>query len=112
ATQRRARELGLTGWVCNRTDGSVYLEAHGPQAALDALLDWLREGPPLARVDELCVEEGSGGPSEDFEIRADRYCRGGAPAVSAGGRAAIAGSPTGPRSAQGAHRWRPAGFQS
>lgn len=71
ATQRRARELGLTGWVCNRTDGSVYLEAQGPQAALDALLDWLREGPPLARVDELCVEEGSGGPSEDFEIRAD-----------------------------------------
>lgn len=52
-TRDMAASLGLTGWVANRSDGSVEVVAEGPRPALDQLLDWLRRGPPLARVDEV-----------------------------------------------------------
>jgi acylphosphatase len=54
ATARReAQRLGLTGWVRNRDDGAVELEAEGEPAALEALVAWLRRGPPVARVVSL-----------------------------------------------------------
>lgn len=51
ACAERARQLGLTGWVRNRLDGSVEALAQGAEASLDALRDWMRSGPPGARVD-------------------------------------------------------------
>ena len=48
-----ASELGLTGWVANRYDGSVEVVAEGPRAALDRLLEVLQQGPPMARVDQV-----------------------------------------------------------
>jgi acylphosphatase len=53
ATCRRARQLGLAGQALNRADGSVEVVAEGPAEALAALEAWLREGPPLARVERL-----------------------------------------------------------
>ena len=50
-----AERLGLAGWVRNRPDGRVELEAEGPDEALDALLAFCRRGPQHARVDELVV---------------------------------------------------------
>jgi len=50
---RAAAELPLTGWVANESDGSVRCVAEGPRAALDALLERLREGPQGARVDHV-----------------------------------------------------------
>jgi acylphosphatase len=48
-----AQELGLTGFVENRPDGSVHVEAEGPPAMLDRLEAYLRRGPRMARVDQL-----------------------------------------------------------
>jgi acylphosphatase len=48
-----AQELGLTGFVWNRPDGSVYVEAEGSPAMLDRLEAYLRRGPRMARVEEL-----------------------------------------------------------
>ncbi len=45
-----ARELGLAGWVRNRADRSVEALAHGPAAAVEALVAACRSGPPAARV--------------------------------------------------------------
>ncbi|MDR0452933.1 MAG: acylphosphatase [Treponema sp.] len=50
------RRLGLSGWVRNNPDGSVEVWAEGPEARLDALIEWLRHGPPYARVDSLDYE--------------------------------------------------------
>jgi len=50
STQRKARDLGLTGWVRNLEDGSVELEAQGTSSVLDALETWCRRGPALAKV--------------------------------------------------------------
>ena len=70
-----ARRLGLSGWARNRTDGSVEILAEGDPAAIDRLVAWCREGPPLARVRsvERSVEAIPPGAEtelgSDFEIR-------------------------------------------
>jgi acylphosphatase len=51
-----AQELGLAGFVENRADGSVYVEAEGPPAMLDRMEAFLRRGPRLAQVEELKSE--------------------------------------------------------
>jgi acylphosphatase len=53
-----ARGLGLAGWVRNLPDGRVEALAEGPRPALEALADWCRRGPPLARVDALDLRWG------------------------------------------------------
>ncbi|WP_428263598.1 acylphosphatase [Haliangium sp.] len=69
-TQERAQSLGLTGWVSNKPDGSVELEAQGPKAKLDALAAWCRRGPPNARVDAVAVTPIALVPDErGFQIR-------------------------------------------
>ena len=55
-TERRAAELGLTGWVRNHDDGSVRLEAQGPSGAVEELVAWLHQGPTHARVDDVRVD--------------------------------------------------------
>ncbi len=55
STQKRAVELGVSGWVRNLDNGSVELEAEGEDAAVDALLRWCHMGPPSARVDHVDV---------------------------------------------------------
>ena len=47
---RRAGSLGIAGWVRNRPDGAVELEAEGARARLECLLEAAREGPVGARV--------------------------------------------------------------
>jgi acylphosphatase len=56
-TVDEARDRGLTGWVRNRADGSVELEAQGDDAHVAALLAWCAHGPPAARVSDVAVEE-------------------------------------------------------
>jgi acylphosphatase len=48
-----ARRLGLSGWVRNVMDGDVEVWAEGSPEKLEALLLWLRRGPPGARVDRV-----------------------------------------------------------
>jgi acylphosphatase len=51
---RHAQQLGLAGSVRNLLDGrTVRVEAEGERAALEALLERLRRGPFLARVDAV-----------------------------------------------------------
>ena len=51
---REATRLGVTGWVRNRTDGSVEALIQGQASTLQALVEWARRGPPAARVE--CVD--------------------------------------------------------
>jgi acylphosphatase len=50
---RTAQRTGLTGWVRNLRDGRVEILAAGDEAALNALVEGAREGPPLARVEHV-----------------------------------------------------------
>jgi acylphosphatase len=74
SARQAARRLGLTGWVRNRADGAVELEAEGPAAAVDELLAWLSSGPPGASVEsmdvvELGVPDAEAPAGAWFEIR-------------------------------------------
>ena len=57
---RRARALGLTGWVRNRADGGVEIEAEGDRVALGAFLEALRQGPSASRVTNVDAEWADG----------------------------------------------------
>jgi acylphosphatase len=50
-----ARRLGLQGYVRNRYDGAVEVEAEGSSGDLDRFLEVLRQGPRLARVRDVHV---------------------------------------------------------
>jgi DNA ligase D-like protein (predicted 3'-phosphoesterase) len=69
ATRRRALELGLRGWVRNQPDGTVAVHAEGAPAALQALEELLREGPPGARVSSVSIEPVRVEGHEQFAIR-------------------------------------------
>jgi acylphosphatase len=66
--ERKARSLGLTGWVRNRPDGSVEAVIQGPAGAVETMTNWARQGPPSAVVSEVAVSEASGEFS-GFEVR-------------------------------------------
>ncbi|PIR82694.1 acylphosphatase [Candidatus Kaiserbacteria bacterium CG10_big_fil_rev_8_21_14_0_10_59_10] len=55
-TKRKARSLGLRGYVRNMDDGSVEVVAQGPREDLEKLVAHLRRGPLLARVERVDVE--------------------------------------------------------
>ena len=70
ATQDEARRLGLTGWVRNLRDGAVALEAQGAVDAVEKLVAWCHQGPPLAEVSSVEIGELSPVPGETgFAIR-------------------------------------------
>jgi acylphosphatase len=67
---RRARSLGLRGWVRNRPDGSVECIAEGPRADLDTLLAEMRKGPPSAGVKSVdAAFEPARGDVARFDVR-------------------------------------------
>mgnify|MGYP001770158281 CR=1 FL=1 len=56
-THKAAVEMGIQGFVKNRPDGSVYIEAEGEESPLSAFIGWCHKGPAWARVDEVEVQE-------------------------------------------------------
>ena len=68
-TKLRARELGLAGWVQNLPDGRVDVWVEGPATGVEEMVDWLRSGPPAARVSALDVRVVEPALFERFEVR-------------------------------------------
>ena len=69
-TQRRAADLGLVGYVRNRSDGSVEFVAEGTRDALERLVDEVRLGPSSAVVDNVDAQWSTPtGEYHRFEIR-------------------------------------------
>jgi acylphosphatase len=58
SAKHQARYLGIKGFIQNRVDGSVYVEAEGDSAALVEFVKWCKKGPPFSEVEEVRVQEG------------------------------------------------------
>jgi acylphosphatase len=71
ATVEAAGRLGVTGWVRNRTDGGVELEAEGTEEAVEALLAFCRRGPEAARVEEVVVKHHPVRGDTGFRVEED-----------------------------------------
>jgi acylphosphatase len=62
ATREEAQRLGLRGHARNLADGRVEVVATGADEAIEVLAQWLRHGPPMARVADVersVAEDGS-----------------------------------------------------
>ncbi len=53
STRAQAQRLGLDGSAVNLADGRVEVVASGTLEAIDALEQWLRQGPPAAEVEAV-----------------------------------------------------------
>ncbi len=66
---KKAKELGITGWVKNTPDGRVETIFEGEKESVEKMVDWVRIGPAFARVDKLDVLwEDCKGEFRNFEI--------------------------------------------
>ena len=63
----KARELGVSGWVRNRIDGSIEALVAGDTAAVEELLRLCRRGPRMAEV--VSIEEDLADPPDHFGFR-------------------------------------------
>ena len=57
STARQAEQWGLRGFAKNLPDGRVEVLAMGNAAAVTQLADWLRHGPPRARVTDVAGQD-------------------------------------------------------
>lgn len=68
STRHEARRLNLTGHAANLPDGRVEVLACGRPEDLDRLAEWLRRGPPGARVDKVVAETAEQPAPAGFRI--------------------------------------------
>lgn len=57
---RKANELGVTGWVRNRFDGTVEAVLQGNAADTGYLIEWIKAGPGASVVERLQCEPAEG----------------------------------------------------
>lgn len=68
ATQNKANELELTGWVKNCRDGAVEGAAQGNREALATFTSWLWQGPSYACVNKVETWEETESTQKGFRI--------------------------------------------
>jgi acylphosphatase len=57
STEKIAKEIGVTGFVKNQSDGKVYIEAQGTEEQLNKLCAWCKRGPERAVVEKIDCQE-------------------------------------------------------
>ncbi len=55
-TRSKADELGVRGTVRNLADGGVEIVCEGEEGAIQSLIDWAKQGPRGALVEQVDVE--------------------------------------------------------
>jgi DNA ligase D-like protein (predicted 3'-phosphoesterase) len=68
-TVRRARGLGVTGWVRHGEGRTLLVHAEGEEHAVHQLVDFLREGPDGGRVTGVMVQSVASEGHEQFAVR-------------------------------------------
>ena len=52
---RQAQELGINGWVSNKSNGNVEAFAQGEKADLERFIAKVNEGPSFSRVEDVSL---------------------------------------------------------
>ena len=69
-TYEKAVELGISGWVRNLPDGRVEAVFEGEEEKINKIIQWAKEGPPIAKVEEVEIKwEKPTGEFDGFQIR-------------------------------------------
>ena len=69
STEEEARRAGVDGWVRNRSDGSVEAVFEGAPDVVERMLDYVRVGPRLARVERVDVSQEPLRGERGFRVR-------------------------------------------
>ena len=54
-TQRAAKQRKISGWVRNRSNGTVEALFEGDEPSVKAMLEWCWQGSPFSRVQDVDV---------------------------------------------------------
>lgn len=65
----QADALRVTGWIRNCPDGRVEAHVEGDAAAVEQMIERLRNGPPQARVEDVRLWDVEPCDFDDFEVR-------------------------------------------
>jgi len=57
SAKKKARGLGITGWIKNLPGGRVEAVLEGDSESVEKIVDWAKKGPPAAKVQDIEVEE-------------------------------------------------------
>ncbi|MFP3982071.1 MAG: acylphosphatase [Desulfurivibrionaceae bacterium] len=69
-TRSEAERLGVSGWVRNRSDGSVEVLISGEEHKVDQMVEWLYQGSPMSKVSSVEIDAVENpGELRGFEIR-------------------------------------------
>ncbi|KKP36960.1 MAG: acylphosphatase, acylphosphatase [Candidatus Peregrinibacteria bacterium GW2011_GWF2_33_10] len=68
-TWQQAFKHSIRGYIMNKSDGTVYIEAEGDDPDVDIFVAWCRHGPSLAKVDKCEISEGQMQNFDKFEIK-------------------------------------------
>lgn len=64
-----ADELKVKGWIRNTGSGNVEAFVTGEELLVEQFINWCKQGPPMADVKEIIVEECSPEYVSGYEIR-------------------------------------------
>jgi acylphosphatase len=67
-TRRVANDVGVSGWVANRGDGTVEAHLEGAEDAVERVIEFCRRGPEGAAVDHVEVSEAEPESRPGFTI--------------------------------------------
>ena len=67
--RRKATEAGVAGWITNRSDGKVEAVFEGPAEAVEELVEFCREGPTAATVENVDVQTEEPETLSGFDVR-------------------------------------------
>jgi acylphosphatase len=67
--RRKATEAGVAGWITNRSDGRVEAVFEGPAEAVDELVEFCRQGPTAATVEDVDVQTEDPEGLSGFDVR-------------------------------------------
>ena len=66
---KKANELGIKGYIRNKSDGTVYIEIEGEPETLDFFIVWCKNGPSWAQVNDVYYEDIPLSSFVNFEIK-------------------------------------------
>jgi acylphosphatase len=70
SARRKAKKLGINGWVKNLADSRMETLLEGDKEKMEEMIRWIKKGPIFAKVEgmEVLIEEYQG-EFDDFEIK-------------------------------------------
>ena len=67
-TRRKALELGLRGYAKNLQDGNVEVVAQGDEIKIYELIEFIKKGPGIAKVENIKIKHKEPENFKSFEV--------------------------------------------